>query len=64
MGASKQGGQVWENSSMGSQVLSNGEQRSNPNLKPEIIAPGEFIISTGRGIPGILVAERRMLRCL
>ena len=49
VGASKQGGQVWENSSMGSQVLSNGEQRSNPNLKPEIIAPGEFIISTGRG---------------
>tara|TARA_B100001248_G_scaffold259639_1_gene246050 strand:+ start:6323 stop:7537 length:1215 start_codon:yes stop_codon:yes gene_type:complete len=49
VGASTKGGQVWSNSSMGSQTLASGEQRTNPNLKPEIIAPGEFIISTGRG---------------
>lgn len=49
VGASTRGGEVWENSSLGSQTMPNGEQRSNPNLKPEIIAPGEAIISTGRG---------------
>ena len=49
VGASIKGGQVWENSSMGSQTLPSGEQRNDPHLKPEIIAPGESIISTGRG---------------
>lgn len=49
VGASVRGGQVWENSSMGSQSLADGEQRDDPHLKPEIIAPGESIISTGRG---------------
>ena len=49
VGASKRGGDVWENSSLGSQIMPNGEQRTNPNMKPEIIAPGEGIISTGRG---------------
>ena len=34
---------------MGSQTLPSGEQRNDPHLKPEIIAPGESIISTGRG---------------
>ena len=49
VGASVRGGEVWENSSMGSQTMPNGDARTNPNLKPEIIAPGESIISTGRG---------------
>ena len=49
VGASIKGGQVWQNSSMGSQTLPSGEQRNDPHLKPEIIAPGESIISTGRG---------------
>ena len=49
VGASTRGGDVWENSSLGSQIMPNGEQRTNPNMKPEIIAPGDGIISTGRG---------------
>jgi len=49
VGAATKGGNVWQNSSLGSQTMPNGEQRDNPNLKPEIIAPGEAIISTGRG---------------
>ena len=49
VGAATKGGDVWQNSSLGSQTMPNGEQRDNPNLKPEIIAPGEAIISTGRG---------------
>ena len=49
VGASTRGGDVWENSSLGSQIMPDGEQRTNPNMKPEIIAPGEGIISTGRG---------------
>ena len=49
VGASTRGGDVWKNSSLGSQIMPNGEQRTNPNMKPEIIAPGEGIISTGRG---------------
>ena len=49
VGASTRGGEVWENSSLGSQTTTSGEQRTHPNLKPEIIAPGDGIISTGRG---------------
>jgi serine protease AprX len=49
VGASTRGGDVWENSSLGSQTMPNGEQRNDPNMKPEIIAPGDGIISTGRG---------------
>ena len=49
VGASIRGGGVWENSSLGSQIMPNGDERNNPNMKPEIIAPGEGIISTGRG---------------
>jgi serine protease AprX len=29
--------------------MPNGEQRNDPNMKPEVIAPGDGIISTGRG---------------
>ena len=49
VGASVKGGGVWKNSSLGSQTTSDGEFRTNPNLKPEILAPGENIVSTGIG---------------
>jgi serine protease AprX len=49
VGASVKGGGVWDNSSMGKQTTLSGELRGNPNLKPEIIAPGKSIISTGVG---------------
>ena len=49
VGASVKGGGVWKNSSLGSQTTSDGEFRTNPNLKPEILAPGENIVSTGVG---------------
>ncbi len=47
VGAAMQGGDVWKNSSMGSQVTVDGIQRGHPNMKPEILAPGVNIISTG-----------------
>lgn len=47
VGASSQGGDLWGNSSKGNQVTFDGEQRVHPNQKPEIIAPGVGIISTG-----------------
>ena len=49
VGASLRNGGVWSNSSSGSQSTFDGLDRQNPNLKPEILAPGESIISTGRG---------------
>ena len=49
VGASIKGGGVWDNSSMGEQTTLEGELRTNPNFKPEIIAPGQSIISTGVG---------------
>tara|TARA_B100001142_G_scaffold326658_1_gene382596 strand:+ start:191 stop:1411 length:1221 start_codon:yes stop_codon:yes gene_type:complete len=49
VGASTQEQTVWENSSAGSQMLSNGSMRQNPHMKPEVVAPGENIISTGIG---------------
>lgn len=49
VGASTESQSVWANSSAGSQSLVNGEQRQHPNMKPEVIAPGENIISTGVG---------------
>ena len=49
VGASVRGGGVWGNSSMGEQTTLDGELRTNPNFKPEIIAPGQSIISTGVG---------------
>ena len=47
VGASTESQSVWANSSSGSQSLMNGEQRQHPHMKPEVIAPGENIISTG-----------------
>ena len=47
VGAASQGGAVWENSSKGSQMTISGEPRVHPNMKPEIIAPGVSIVSTG-----------------
>lgn len=47
VGASYEGGRLWENSSMGNQMTFDGQQREHPNQKPEIIAPGVRIISTG-----------------
>ena len=47
VGASSQGGDLCGNSSKGNQVTFDGEQRVHPNQKPEIIAPGVGIISTG-----------------
>jgi serine protease AprX len=49
VGASTESQSVWANSSSGSQSLMNGEQRQHPHMKPEVIAPGENIISTGVG---------------
>ena len=37
----------WDNTSMGSEVNSNGVNRSWPNQKPEVSAPGFQIVSTG-----------------
>ena len=47
VGASSEGGDLWINSSNGNQMTFDGELRSHPNQKPEIIAPGVEIISTG-----------------
>jgi serine protease AprX len=49
VGASDRSQGVWENSSAGSQRLPNGDMRSDPHLKPEVVAPGVNIISTGVG---------------
>jgi len=49
VGASTQEQTVWTNSSAGSQTFSDGTLRQHPHLKPEVIAPGENIISTGAG---------------
>jgi len=47
VGASQKDGKVWEGSSLGESVNSDGQEREHPNLKPEIIAPGVDLISTG-----------------
>lgn len=47
VGASDSSGSVWAGSSVGESVDFNGNNRTHPNLKPEIIAPGVDIISTG-----------------
>ncbi len=47
VGASAEGGELWVNSSKGNQITFDGVQRMHPNQKPEIIAPGVGIISTG-----------------
>lgn len=47
VGASERGSGVWENSSSGSQTYDGGTEREHPHKKPELVAPGVRIISTG-----------------
>ena len=49
VGATKRDGSVWANSSSGSLTDRNGDARAHPHMKPEVVAPGERIISTGEG---------------
>lgn len=49
VGAVTKGGEVWGNSSKGNQITVDGDNRLHPNMKPEILAPGVKIISTGVG---------------
>ena len=49
VGASDSGGNIWNGSSSGSQIDDEGKARSHPNQKPEVIAPGVAVISTGNG---------------
>lgn len=47
VGATTREGVVWANSSTGASTDRNGDVRAHPNMKPELVAPGERIISTG-----------------
>jgi len=47
VGATTLGGDLWSNSSIGSQLTETENPRQNPNLKPEIVSPGHRVISTG-----------------
>ena len=47
VGATVREGNVWSNSSMGDITDRNGDARQHPHMKPEVVAPGERIISTG-----------------
>ncbi|MDP6870314.1 MAG: S8 family serine peptidase [Candidatus Poseidoniaceae archaeon] len=47
VGALNKEGNIWDGSSIGSTVGSDGTNRTDPHLKPEISAPGVNIISTG-----------------
>lgn len=47
VGATTRDGDVWSNSSMGDATDRNGDARQHPHMKPEVVAPGERIISTG-----------------
>ena len=47
VGATTKEGKVWVNSSIGSSFNEDGSQRLFPHQKPEIVAPGHEIISTG-----------------
>ena len=49
VGATTREGAVWANSSSGSLTDRTGDARAHPNMKPEVVAPGERIISTGEG---------------
>ena len=50
VGATQEGGELWAASSRDdSTVDGNGDERMDPNLKPEILAPGAGIISTAPG---------------
>ena len=47
VGATTQLGTIWENSSVGSPQDEQGTVRQSPHQKPEVVAPGNRIISTG-----------------
>jgi subtilisin family serine protease len=47
VGASQKDGNVWSGSSLGESTDFEGQERQHPNMKPEIIAPGVDLISTG-----------------
>ena len=47
VGAKTRSGALWSNTSTGSALDREGGERQNPHLKPEVVAPGERIISTG-----------------
>ncbi len=47
VGASDSSGIMWNGSSIGSQIADDGTARINPNQKPEVVAPGVSVISTG-----------------
>ena len=47
VGATTNAQEVWVNSSKGSQNIEGGGTRDHPNQKPEVVAPGVGIISTG-----------------
>ena len=47
VGATTQLGTLWENSSIGSDIDETGSLRQSPHQKPEVVAPGSRIISTG-----------------
>ena len=47
VGASDREGNVWSQSSMGESVDKDGNVRVYPNQKPELVAPGVDILSTG-----------------
>ena len=47
VGATTMDGQLWANSSAGSQLTETENPRQHPNLKPEVVSPGHMVISTG-----------------
>lgn len=47
VGATQKSGEIWANSSLGGPMTNAGEFRLSPHQKPEIVAPGQRIISTG-----------------
>ena len=47
VGATTQGKTLWSNTSTGATLDREGEVRESPHLKPEVVAPGDSIISTG-----------------
>ena len=50
VGATQKGGEIWASSSRDDSIVDrNGDNRTNPHLKPEILAPGAGIISTAPG---------------
>ncbi|RJU91365.1 MAG: hypothetical protein DWC07_00785 [Candidatus Poseidoniales archaeon] len=47
VGATDRDGTVWSNSSQGDAMGMNGSPRDAPHQKPEVVAPGQAIVSTG-----------------